>query len=158
MSVQGVAVQEADPGHLTEIARQIHGVVLRLPKGSGLVGRSLRQLHFRDRFGVLVVGIRRRGDLLRQELARRVLRETDECWFSDRRADRGTGEQKGLEVVGEVPVREILEERMFVLDVPKGSRSPTPPCATAASASWRASPSSASCAMARHDWRCPATR
>ena len=123
MSVQGVAVQEADPGHLTEIASQIHGVVLRLSKGSGLVGRSLRQLHFRDRFGVLVVGIRRGGDLLRQELARRVLRETDEVLVLGSDAQiAALEEQKSLEVAGEVPVREILEERMFVLDVPRGSR------------------------------------
>ncbi|MDA8017920.1 MAG: SLC13 family permease [Thermoanaerobaculia bacterium] len=123
MSVQGVAVQEPDPGHLAEISQQIHGVVLQLPRGSGLVGRSLRQLHFRDRFGVLVVGIRRGDQMLRQELARRVLRDTDEVMvLGTERQIEALSEQKGLKVASEVPVDQVLAERMFILAVPQGSR------------------------------------
>lgn len=123
LGVQGVAVLDADPGHLSEITAQVHAVVLRLPEGTGLIGRSLRQLHFRDRFGVLVVGIRRGKDLVRQELARRVLRDSDELLvLGTEKQIAALDEQKGLEVVEEVPVEEVLTDRLFVLEVPEGSR------------------------------------
>lgn len=118
LAVRGVGVGEAEPGHLEQVTAQVHGVVLRLPKGSGLIGRSLKQLHFRDRFHVLVVGIRRGKDRLRQQLGRRVLRATDEILVladDDRIAE--LNEQKSLEVVAEVPFSELMPERIFVLKV-----------------------------------------
>ncbi|MEM9596113.1 MAG: SLC13 family permease [Acidobacteriota bacterium] len=122
LAVQGLVVQDADPGHLREISEQLHGMVLRLPEGSGLVGRSLRQLRFRDRFGVLVVGIRRGRDLVRQDLAGRVLRDTDELLVLGTESQLlVVGDQKGLEMTGELPIQELIQERMFVLQVPAGS-------------------------------------
>ncbi|MEM9554383.1 MAG: SLC13 family permease [Acidobacteriota bacterium] len=121
-AVQGLAVHEAEPGHLRDISSQVHGLVVRLPEGSGLVGRSLRQLRFRDRFGVLVVGIRRGRDLIRQELARRVLRPTDELLVLGTDEEMAAlSDQKGLEVYAELPLDQLMEERMFVLRVPAGS-------------------------------------
>ncbi|MEL7059065.1 MAG: SLC13 family permease [Acidobacteriota bacterium] len=122
LSVQGMLVQEIDEGHLDAVEEQVHGAVVRLPAGSGLVGRSLRQLHFRERFGVLVVGIRRGRDMVRQELARRVLRETDELLVLGTPASlAGLHEQKGLQVIEETAISSLLDERLFSLRVPSDS-------------------------------------
>ena len=122
LSVQGVGVSETRQGHLQEISSQVKGLVLRLPSGSGLIGRSLRQLHFRQRFGVPVFGIRRGKDLVRQELARRVLRAADEILVLATDAQRAElEEQKGLVVGEEVPLSELMQDRIFVIQVAPGS-------------------------------------
>ncbi len=122
LSVQGVAISSSQEGHLDQIASQVHGLVLTLPAGSGLIGRSLRQLHFRDRFGVLVVGIRRGKDMVRQELAGRVLRPKDEIWVlaSDQQMTE-LAEQKGLHIEEELPLSRLMEDRMFVVQVARDS-------------------------------------
>lgn len=122
MAVQGVSIREADPGHLGNVADQIRGSIVRLEEGSGLVGRSLRQLRFRDRFGVLVVGILRGKDIVRQELARRVLRDTDQLLvLGTEEETTALVQQRGLELVGDVPLATVLQERMFCLRVIDGS-------------------------------------
>ncbi|MEM6794836.1 MAG: SLC13 family permease [Acidobacteriota bacterium] len=118
MTVQGMAMEEPEPGHLEDISSQVQGLILRLPAGSGLVGRSLRQLHFRDRFGIMVIGIRRGKDLVRQELARRVLRESDELIVlaTDEQREVLSG-QKGLEIVEQLSLQEATTERVFLIQV-----------------------------------------
>ncbi|MEO1083684.1 MAG: SLC13 family permease, partial [Acidobacteriota bacterium] len=114
LAVQGVAVQEANSGQLDTIAASVEVLVVRLPAGSGLIGRSLRQLHFRDRFGVLVVGIRRGRDLVRQELARRVLQQSDELLVLATSEQRAVlSDQKGLQIVDAMSIRDALSEQLF---------------------------------------------
>lgn len=123
LSVCGTSVSEADPGHLEAVASQVHGVVLRLPKGSGLIGRSLAQLRFRDRFDVLVVGIRRGRDLIRQELGRCVLHSEDEILVVGGETQiAALQDQKSLRVVGELPLSEVMQDRIFIVQV--GADSP----------------------------------
>lgn len=123
LAMRGVAVSEAEPGHLRDVVSQVHGLVLRLPRGSGLVGRTLRQLKFRERFEVLVVGIRRGKDLVRQELGRRALQADDEILvLADDAHMAALQEQKSLEIVGEMPLSQLMEDRLFVIRVPAGSR------------------------------------
>lgn len=122
LNVQGLAVFEAEASRLAA-SPQAQGLVLSLPAGSGLVGKSLRELRFRDRFGVLVVGLRRGRELVREELGRRILRPTDHILAL------GTAEQvaslrnqKGLQVEAEgLALGELMEERFFTLQVPPGS-------------------------------------
>ena len=122
LAVRGTSVTEADPGHLEAVASQVHGVVLRLPRGSGLIGRSLAQLRFRDRFDVLVVGIRRGRDLIRQELGRQVLHSSDEILVVGGEAQiAALQEQKSLQVMGELPLAEVMEDRIFIVEVDDGS-------------------------------------
>jgi di/tricarboxylate transporter len=123
MRAQGLAVKETDPRNLEEIFSQFQGAILRLRKGSGLIDRTLSQLNFRHRFGVLVVGIRRGDELLRQQLGQEVLREDDTllvlCNDEQLTALR---EQKACEVVADgIPARSLLHERLFLLRVPATS-------------------------------------
>ncbi len=57
LGVQGVGVHEMDPGHLEEVTSasdRIRGAVLEIAQGAAVVGRTLKGIRFRDRFGVLV--------------------------------------------------------------------------------------------------------
>ena len=122
LAMRGVVISEVEPGHLDDVVSQVHGLVLRLPKGSGLVGRTLQQLRFRERFEVLVVGLRRGKDWVREELGRRELRSDDEILvLADDAHVAALQEQKSLEVVGEVPFSQLMEDRLFVIGVPVGS-------------------------------------
>lgn len=103
--------------------RALEGVRARVVRGSGLAGRSLRELKFRERFGLVVVGIESGGVLRRTHLGEDVLREGDEILALGRRED--------LEAAGEPPELEVLEtgagalaglaEELFTIRVPEGS-------------------------------------
>lgn len=76
--MQSLLVSKA---RVEEIPRPIPGATgLRatLAAGSPLVGRSLRELRFRERFGAVVVGIARKGEMIRDALGAEVLREDDQ--------------------------------------------------------------------------------
>lgn len=125
LNVQGLAVFElrGDPD-ASAAAVKAQGLVLSLPPGSGLVGKSLRELRFRDRFGVLVVGIRRGTELVREELGRRILRPTDLVLALGTAEQVATlRDQKGLKVeAAGLALSELIQgERLFTLQVPPGS-------------------------------------
>ena len=126
LQVQGVGVEEMDSEnmtHVTSVSGKIQGAVVGIYKGSGLAGRSLAELRFRHRFGVLVVGIRRDGELLRQHLGKKVLRESDEIMvLGSAEQVKALKEQKSLHVVQEKSsVREVLPGRLFLILVPEGA-------------------------------------
>ena len=122
LSMQGVAVSQAEAGDLDKVVSRVRGLVLELPEGSGLIGRTLQQLHFRQRFEALVVGIRRGRDLVRQELGRQVLRETDQLLVLVGEGQRPIfDEQRGIEVVEELPLSRLMEDHLFVIRVPEDS-------------------------------------
>lgn len=125
LNVQGLAVFElrGDPA-ASATAVKAQGLILSLPPGSGLVGKSLRELRFRDRFGVLVVGIRRGTELVREELGRRILRPTDQVLALGTTEQVATlRDQKGLKVeAAGLALSELIQgERLFTLQVPPGS-------------------------------------
>jgi di/tricarboxylate transporter len=123
LRVQGIAVAEMEPGRLSAVSARIRGVVLRPTEGSGIVGRTLAELRFRHRFGAMVVGIRRDGDLLRQRLANRVLRASDEILaLCGEEQLPHLRDQKAFVVEGsDVPGPELLAERLYVLRIPETS-------------------------------------
>lgn len=123
LTVEGISVEEADADHLAEMSSRVRGVALRLRRGSGLVGRTLAELRFRHRFGVLVVGIRRDGDQRRQQLAQVALEQDDELLvLASHEQLEALAEQKAFEFVGtEVAARELLKERMFPIAVSEDS-------------------------------------
>jgi di/tricarboxylate transporter len=77
LRLQGLEVESTQIGQLPAPRRGVGGVRARLLPDSRLAGRDLRELRFRDRFGVVVVGIRRGEELLRDYLAETDLQEGD---------------------------------------------------------------------------------
>jgi di/tricarboxylate transporter len=121
--VQGVEVRRASAGELPGAADGVIGISARLREVSALAGRSLRELRFRERFGVVVVGIERGGAMLREQLGQQILRE------QDRLLAVGTRPQlEELATHPDLSVREVelskvqqLQEHLFLIRIPKGS-------------------------------------
>ncbi len=77
LRLQGVEVQTAEVDELPALSGGVGGVRFKIAAGSPLLGRNLREIGFRERFGVVVVGIRH-GDILQQShLAQHVLHPDD---------------------------------------------------------------------------------
>ena len=76
--VHGIELGDADPEVLSGIGRHLRCTRIRVPSGSPMVDATLRELRFRQQYGLLVVGIRREGALLDGDLPRTPLRVDDE--------------------------------------------------------------------------------
>lgn len=124
LNVEGISVEETDPDHLDEASAKIRGLTLRVRRGTGLIGRNLIELRFRDRFGVLVVGIRRDGELMRQQLAHLPLRQDDQLLvLGSPEQLAAISEQRAFQVQGTpVPASELLHERLFLIRVGEASK------------------------------------
>jgi di/tricarboxylate transporter len=102
-------------------------VELVLADGSPLVGERLRHREFRERHDANVLAIRRAGTVRRTHLADQVLAAGDrllvQCSEEALATLRGSDEFDGVSPVTEADLAEVyrLEERLFVLRVPKAS-------------------------------------
>jgi di/tricarboxylate transporter len=76
--VRGAEFTEARPSDLAEDSERVTGVSARVGQGSPLVGRTLRELRFRERFGGVVMGVRRGEASIDRGLATLTLEEEDE--------------------------------------------------------------------------------
>jgi di/tricarboxylate transporter len=78
LNVRGLGMKKADATDLPRPIRGVSGIRAQLAEDSPLVGRTLRDLRFREKFGVVVVGIIRDGETLRDRLAEEMFRSGDE--------------------------------------------------------------------------------
>ncbi len=78
LRVTGVEIGEAGDDRFSESEGNIRGLTARIQEGSGLIGRTLREIQFRDRYGAMVVGIRRDNVLIDEDLATLALQGRDE--------------------------------------------------------------------------------
>lgn len=123
MRVQGVQVEKTAPEELPRPKRGISGVRVALAEGSPLLGQTLREVKFRERFGVVAVGIERDGSVIRQELATLRLQAGDEILAL------GTRSQiRQLAARPEFTVREAglsavrqPQEGLYVIRIPENS-------------------------------------
>jgi di/tricarboxylate transporter len=77
LRVQGIKVRKASPEELPPPIAGVSGMRAVLSSDSPLLGQSLRNLDFRGRFGVVVVGIRRGEHLISAGLAEVELEDGD---------------------------------------------------------------------------------
>lgn len=75
--VQGVDVQEIRVGELPRPLRGVSAARARIIAGSTLHGQTLRTLRFRERFGVIVVGIERGEEVVCADLPDAVFQDGD---------------------------------------------------------------------------------
>ena len=124
LKVQGVEVQKISAGELPRPRKGISGIRARLISESPLLGKSLRELHFRERFGVVVVGIERNGNIVREQLARVILREGDEILaLGTREQLKEIASRHEDFLVREVGLSVVqqLQEHLFLIRISKGS-------------------------------------
>jgi di/tricarboxylate transporter len=124
LRVQGVEVERAEAADLPPVSGGFGGIRARLQESSDLVGRSLRDLDFRERFGLVVVGVRRDGQIRRENLAGAVLQAGDVIF--------ALGARERLEELRQLPdfdVRETgfsavqqLQDKLFAIRVPATSQ------------------------------------
>jgi di/tricarboxylate transporter len=121
--IQGSEFAEAVPEEIAGASERVSGLVARLTAASPLAGRTLRDLRFRERFGAIVIGIRREGKLVDAETAAERLRPGDELLALGMRAQLADAElRQHFEVATMGPdVFRSLSGRLYVLAVPSSS-------------------------------------
>ena len=76
--VHGLEIGDISPRALAETWGRVRCVGIRVSTGSSIVGSTLRDLRFRERYGALVVGIRRGSELIDEDLGSEPIRARDE--------------------------------------------------------------------------------
>lgn len=123
LRLKGVKVRPIEARELPVPEHGVIGVRMRVDPESDLLGKGLRELRFRDRFGLVVVGIRRGEELLRDHLAEAELRQDDEVLAlgtSERIAELSSQSDFTVEEAGLSAVRE-LNDRLSWIRIPEGS-------------------------------------
>ena len=127
--VRGVAIQGASAEDLPPLGGEILGVRLPVTAYSLLTGRTLRELHFRERHGAVVVGIEREGRLLQENLGDTVLHEGDHILAfgpQDVIARLAAGVQDGAKTVAASELLQFKDlqkyaARFFLVGIPENS-------------------------------------
>lgn len=122
LRLRSLEVRRARLEELPLPVQQIQGVRARVTAGSSLAGRSLRELRFRERFGLVVVGVESGGSLRRAHLGEHVLRPGDELLALGRAGGPAATGWPDLEVVetGVAALSQLADE-LFLIRVPESS-------------------------------------
>ena len=123
LRLQGVEVESAELTQLPPLLRGVGGIRFRIAAGSSLVGRTLRELRFRDRFDVVVVGIRHGEELMRSHLANHALDADDTLMaLGTRQQLEALAAQEDFVAEGfGLNALEELQDRVFWIGIPEGS-------------------------------------
>lgn len=124
LTVRDVEIQEADVQQLPRPARGISAICVRVPADSQLIGKTLAETRFREKFGVVVVAIHRDETIVREFLARQVLQAGDEILALGPRAALhrlSETEQLEAEKLGLSAIQPI-RNHLYLLRVNQGSR------------------------------------
>ena len=121
--VRGVEVRSTRFGELPRPTRGVSGIRMRLRGGSELIGKTLKELLFRQQYGVIVVGIRRGEKMLRGHLGQEPLHKDDELLALGTREQLQTLKERPefqVRIVGLSAVKQ-LHEHVFVIRIPEDS-------------------------------------
>ena len=123
LRVQGIRVRKADAEDLPPAIEGVSGIRAVLAAESPLLGRTLKDLRFRERFGVVVVAVQRGEELMREKLATMRLEEGDEIF--------ALGEVSYIEELAQKPDFEAaslgfsalhqLQAHLYLMRIPDGS-------------------------------------
>lgn len=123
LRMQSLQIEKADTRRLPPLSHGISGLSALVEQGSTLEGLTLQQLKFRERFGAVIVGIRRDDRLLSEQLGQTLLRVGDELLAlgpRDRLAEMAESPEFGQVRLG-LSTLQQLRERLFFLRIPPDS-------------------------------------
>lgn len=124
LRVQGVEVDDPLSRELKQRTAGVEGIALKLRAGSGLVGKTLKDLAFREKYGPKVVGLERDGQILREHLALERLQVGDEllCIGLENEVTQ-LAEETQFEVLerGVSALDRLVDHGLFVLELPESS-------------------------------------
>ena len=101
LRMQHLEVQETEISQIPALIRDVGGIRARLIDDAPVAGRTLRDLRFRDRFGLVIVAVDRQGEVQRDHLGEMVLVEGDEIY--------ALGKHELLEEFSRRPAFEVVE-------------------------------------------------
>jgi di/tricarboxylate transporter len=121
--IRGSEFVEAVPEELAGTSDRVSGLVAKLAGDSPLIGKTLADLRFRERFGAIVIGVRRDGRVLDAALAQVPLRADDELLALGSRGHLVEVEmQRHFQVAPMGPdIFRALRGHLYVLSVPAES-------------------------------------
>ncbi len=123
LRVREVEVHRTTTSQLPRPVKGVTGIRAEVLADSKLVSKSLREARFREHFGLVVVGIERGEETLREELASETLRTGDRILALGARAQlQKLGSQPGFLVkeVGLSALR-LIQDHLSVIRIPAGS-------------------------------------
>ena len=123
LRVREVDLQPTTPGQLPRFMSGVTGIRAEVLTSSILAGKSLRETRFRDRFGMVIVGIERGGEIIRERLAAETLQAGDRILALGTRAQsRQLDSDPGFSVerVGFSALKSI-QDHLSVTRIPPGS-------------------------------------
>ncbi len=120
---QGIELETAEVSQLPPMPRGVGGVRFRIAPASALIGQNLRQLKFRERFGVVVLGIRQGEALTRSHLGNHVLQAEDTLMALGTRQqlENLAGQQDFVIEAYGLAALEELQDQVFWIDIPGDS-------------------------------------
>jgi di/tricarboxylate transporter len=117
---------EVDKTDVDQVPTPLHGVAgvrFRVAPESPLIGHSLRDLEFRKRFGLVVIGLRREDLLRRTHLAEELLHEGDELLAlgtEERLLDFAGQDDFEVLETGLTAIRDLADQ-LFAIRIPADS-------------------------------------
>ena len=117
-----VEIETVDPTDLPRPVRGVGGMRATVKPGSPLVDRTLEESRFRRSHGLVVVAIRRDGEILRDRLARKVFQEGDEVFVvGARERIEAFADRPDIDASVGLDALAPLWERLFLIRVPEES-------------------------------------
>ncbi len=124
LNVRGVEVAEAESRDLELPEHGVGALRLRVSDAAALAGKTLREIGFRERYGVVVAGVVRQGQLLRENLGSERL-EGDDVLFCVGSEERVEGFAGGHDLVieerGLAALEGLSQHDLFAILLPAGS-------------------------------------
>lgn len=119
---QGITVEAWDTAKIREVSPKIKGVIFAAQR-SDMMGRSFREINFRGKYGLVVIGVERLGKIVARDVALERLQEGD-LYFAigTEQAISEFSESAEFDVKrsGILP-DELLHNSLFSIVVPAGS-------------------------------------
>jgi len=121
--IRDVEIRETGTGELPRPIPGVSGMRAVVSPRSPQRGRTLRELKFRDRYRVVVVGVLREGELIREKLAEVALQAGDELLALGRRERLEAFAERPEFVDVEIGLSALreLQDDLFMIHVPVGS-------------------------------------
>ncbi len=123
LRMQKLEIEQVRIAELPSPVRGVGGLRARVVGGSPLIGFNLKELSFRDRFGLVVVGVRRGEHLQGTDLGEWVLKADDEIFaLGSRERLENLSRHPDFEVLetGLTAIRDLVRE-LHLVRIPEGS-------------------------------------
>lgn len=123
LRMQELEIRQTELSQIPTVMRGASGIRFRLTEEALLTGRTLRDLRFRDRFGLMIVAIERQDEVRRDELRKLILLPGDEIYaLGATEKVEEFAQRPNIEVIetGLRAVRHLLDQ-LHLLSIPEGS-------------------------------------